>query len=227
MHDYCEEVADGFPIFVTPEGRVATQPAIAGHEAGMRTRLKRIMDLVGALLLLVLLAAPTTLAAFVIRLNDRGPLLYRQRRVGKGGEVFHVLKLRTMREDAERTGPAWTERKDPRITPAGRWIRRTRLDEVPQLWNVLRGEMSLVGPRPEAEPLSRMYLREIPRYELRHLVKPGVTGWAQVSFRNTCSVEGAATKLDYDLYYIREMNFLFDMRILMKTVHVMLVGKGR
>lgn len=189
-------------------------------------RMRRVADLVGALLGLIILAIPVALFAFLQWLEDGGPVFFRQGRVGLGEREFNIIKLRTMRVGADQEGPLWTVDRDPRITHVGRVVRLLRLDEVPQLLNVLRGDMCLVGPRPEAVGLVRQYEDEIPHYHLRHLVPPGVTGWAQVCFENTSSVEAVRKKLEYDLYYIRHMGPVFDLRIILRTIGVMLSGRG-
>ncbi len=189
-------------------------------------RIRRAIDVVGSLLILAVLGIPTVFVALLQRLEDRGPIFFTQLRVGRDERPFRIYKLRTMRVGADRNGPLWTVEGDPRITRVGRLARLLRLDEVPQLWNVLRGEMCLVGPRPEALGLVRQYESQIPNYHLRHLVKPGVTGWAQICFENTSSVEAVKRKLEYDLYYIRHMGPVFDLRIMLRTVAVVLSGKG-
>jgi sugar transferase (PEP-CTERM system associated) len=188
---------------------------------------KRGLDLVASALLLLVTAPLLAVLALLIRLDSRGPVLYRQERVGERGRRFTLLKLRTMQEDAEAEGPAWTsEGEDPRTTRLGRFLRRARLDELPQLWNVLRGEMSFVGPRPERPFFVEQLRKVIPFYDERHSVKPGITGWAQVKFRYGSSLEDAEEKLEYDLYYIKHMSWSFDLGILVYTGKVLLLGKG-
>ncbi|MFQ5538347.1 MAG: sugar transferase [Gemmatimonadota bacterium] len=189
-------------------------------------RIRRVTDVLGALVLLAVLGIPTFRLGVLLWLEDRGPILYKQRRVGLDEREFTVYKLRTMRVGADSDGPLWTVADDHRVTRVGRIARWLRLDEVPQLLNVLKGDMSLVGPRPEAVGLVRQYEEAIPNYHLRHLVKPGVTGWAQVCFENTSSVDAVRKKLEYDLYYIRHMGPVFDLRIMLRTVAVVLSGKG-
>jgi sugar transferase (PEP-CTERM system associated) len=175
----------------------------------------------------VLLAAPLMLlTALAIRLESAGPILYRQERVGENGRVFTLFKFRSMRVDAESGTPVWARPNDDRVTRVGRVIRLTRLDELPQLWNVLRGNMSFVGPRPERPYFVQQLVAEIPFYMARHAVKPGVTGWAQVKYRYGASVEDAMEKLRYDLYYIKHLSISFDLTIVADTVKVILTGKG-
>jgi len=188
-------------------------------------RLKRLADIVLALLGL-LLATPLLLAAaLAIWMEDRGPIFFRQTRVGRNRVPFSVFKLRSMRADPG--GALYTQPGDKRITRIGHFLRTSRLDELPQLWNVLRGDMSLIGPRAEWARLVENYEREIPSYHFRHLVKPGITGWAQVNYPYGANLEDTMRKLEYDLYYIRHFSFVLDATIVLKTIHVMLFGKGR
>ena len=188
-------------------------------------RMKRISDIVLATLGLAISAPFLLIAAALIWLQDRGPVLFRQTRVGRNRVLFEALKLRSMRP--VHSGAPYTREGDDRITPIGRFLRATRLDEVPQLWNVLRGDMSLIGPRAEWVKLVEDYEKQIPCYHFRHLVKPGITGWAQVNYPYGASVEDTLRKLEYDLYYIRFFSFVLDASIILKTIHVMLFGKGR
>jgi len=198
-----------------------------GFRASRGTRLvKRAVDLILAAVGLVA-AAPLMLAtAIAIRLESPGAVLYCQERVGEGGRTFTLCKFRSMRMDAENGTPIWAKEKDDRVTRVGRFIRLTRLDELPQLWNVLRGDMSFVGPRPERPFFVQKLAEAIPFYTERHSVKPGVTGWAQVKYRYGSSVEDAMEKLRYDLYYIKNLSILFDLSIVVDTVKVIVSGKG-
>ncbi|MGH6877048.1 MAG: sugar transferase, partial [Rhizomicrobium sp.] len=167
------------------------------------------------------------LAMLAIKLEDGGPVFYTQERIGLGGRSFLLYKLRSMREHAENDGtPAWTAERDVRITNVGRIIRKLRIDELPQLWNVLRGDMSLIGPRPERPYFVLQFSGSIPFYDYRHAIRPGITGWAQVSFRYGASLEDARRKLSYDLYYIKNRGVLLDIVILLRTVGVVLRGEG-
>jgi len=222
---FWEEVHGRLPVSHLTDEWLALHSSIRPDPGGLTGRTKRALDVVGSLLLVSVLAVPATVAAIALWLNDPGPILFRQRRTGRAERPFTIFKLRTMVRDAAERGPPWTLPGDPRVTTLGRWIRKTRLDEVPQLVNVLKGDMSLVGPRPEAVELTARYAEEIRHYALRHLVKPGVTGWAQIHFPNTASVEDAVTKLEYDLYYVHRMNLVLDLRILLKTVYVVLSGR--
>jgi exopolysaccharide biosynthesis polyprenyl glycosylphosphotransferase len=188
--------------------------------------LRRARDVAGSLLLLALTSPLLVLVAFLIKLDSPGPVLYRQDRAGLHGRVFAILKFRSMRTDAEAAGPCWAAERDPRVTRIGRFIRAARIDELPQLVNVLRGEMSLVGPRPERPLFCEQLARVIPQFHERTRVLPGITGWAQVNYPYGASVEDARAKLTYDLYYLRNASLLLDLRILAATVRVVLCGTG-
>ena len=188
--------------------------------------IKRCVDIVLSVLGLVLSAIPMALTALAVWLESGAPVLYRQERVGQHGRVFQLIKFRSMRVDAEGETPIWARQDDDRVTRIGRFIRITRLDELPQFWNVLRGDMSFVGPRPERPYFVEMLSQEIPFYHERHAVKPGLTGWAQVKYRYGASIEDATEKLRYDLYYIKHLSVVFDLTIVFDTVKVILFGKG-
>ena len=191
------------------------------------TATKRTFDFLVSVILLVLTAPIMAVVALAVRVSSPGPALYHQRRVGQNGRVLTVPKFRSMRSDAEAgTGAVWATRNDSRVTPVGAFIRKTRLDELPQLWNVLRGEMSLVGPRPERPEFVEMLTREIPFYRQRHAVKPGLTGWAQVCYTYGASVEDAMEKLQYDLFYIKNLSIGLDLFILSKTVQTVVLKRG-
>ncbi len=190
------------------------------------TRLaKRAFDLAVAGLALLVIAPLLPLIVLLVK-RTPGPILYRQARLGEGGRVFTMLKFRTMREDAEDGDALWAEERDPRATPAGRLLRRTRLDELPQLWNVLRGEMSIVGPRPERPEFLATLQETVPFWTRRHLVKPGITGWAQVKRGYTADADGTADKLSYDLWYLRHRSLLVDLAICARTLRTLLSGAG-
>lgn len=188
---------------------------------------KRFLDVCCSLVGLALLVPFAPLLMLAIKLDSPGPILFRQTRVGRGDKPFVLYKLRTMRQDAEQgTGAVWAATADPRVTRLGRFLRASRIDEVPQLINVLQGKMSLVGPRPERPEFIDKLKKIIPYYSERHFVKPGVTGWAQVRYPYGASVEDALEKLRYDLYYIKNISILFDLRIILKTISVVLLCKG-
>lgn len=185
------------------------------------------LDLVGAVIGLALLAPLFLAVAVSIRLDSPGPIVYRQIRVGRNGRPFALLKFRTMVSDAESNGARFASPDDDRVTRVGRFLRRSRLDELPQLVNILRGQMSLIGPRPERPEFVQEYRRELPSYDFRHLAKPGVTGWAQVTEGYTDDVLGTSRKLQRDLYYLKHRSFVLDMKVLSRTVTTVLSGKGR
>lgn len=189
---------------------------------------KRVMDIVVSLLVITLGMPLWLLIALAIRIDSRGPVLYRQERVGKNGRVFSILKFRSMRSDAEKhSGPTWADKKDPRVTRVGRILRRTHLDEIPQFVNILDGEMSLVGPRPERPFFVEQFVREIPLYRRRLNVRPGLTGWAQVKHKYDASMEDVRMKLRFDLFYIENMSLRMDMKILFHTVFRVILAKGQ
>ena len=188
---------------------------------------KRMMDIVASSALLIISLPIMILAVLAIRLEGPGPILFRQQRVGRRGQPFTVYKFRSMRIDAEGDGIAvWAKADDDRITNVGSFIRKTRIDELPQLFNVLKGDMSFVGPRPERPEFVGELTDAIPYYELRHHVKPGITGWAQVSYPYGASIDDAREKLQYDLYYLKNYSLFLDINILLQTVQVILWGKG-
>ncbi len=199
-----------------------------GFRVSRATRLmKRAIDLVFALVLAILTLPLMLMTALVVLLEDGRPIFYRQERVGENGRWFVLSKFRSMRKDAEKGGtPVWATNGDDRVTRVGRFIRKTRLDELPQLWNVVRGDMSFVGPRPERPFFVEQLARDIPFYQQRHAVKPGLTGWAQVKYRYGSSREDAMEKLRYDLYYIKHLSVVFDLTIVFDTVKVVLFRKG-
>ena len=165
--------------------------------------------------------------AVAVRLESRGPALFRQTRTGLNGKEFEILKFRSMYVDAEKAGPRWASARDPRVTKVGRLLRVLRLDELPQLINVINGEMSFIGPRPERPVFIRELEKKIPFYDLRQLVRPGITGWAQVMYAYGASMDAALEKLQYDLYYIKNYSLLLDFAILLKTLRVVVLGRGR
>lgn len=197
------------------------------QQGALRTTIKRLFDIVCALVLLVIALPVMIVTTLLIALEDGFPVLYKQERVGLNGRVFKVVKFRSMRTDAEKDGtPRWASAKDNRVTRIGRIIRKLRIDELPQLVNVLNGDMSLVGPRPERPFFVDKLTNEIPFYAVRHSVKPGVTGWAQVRHHYGASVEDSAEKLQYDLYYVKNHSLFLDLVVLFETVGVVLTGKG-
>ncbi|HEY5614964.1 MAG TPA: sugar transferase, partial [Bacteroidota bacterium] len=167
------------------------------------------------------------LVALLIKLDSRGPILYRQERVGRNGKLFNIYKYRSMSSDAETTsGPVWAEKNDPRVTRIGKILRRTHIDEIPQFINVLSGEMSVVGPRPERSYFVEKLSKELPLYKRRLKVRPGITGWAQIKYKYDQSIEDVRAKVKYDLFYIENISWRLDLKILFNTAYVMLRGKG-
>ncbi|HNU10180.1 MAG TPA: TIGR03013 family PEP-CTERM/XrtA system glycosyltransferase [Rubrivivax sp.] len=192
-----------------------------------RTAIKRVFDLLCATLLILVSLPVMALTALLIKLESRGPVLYRQERVGRNGRSFQVAKFRSMRTDAEKDGkPVWAKANDDRVTRVGAVIRKLRIDELPQLFNVLKGEMSLVGPRPERPFFVEQLTAQIPYFAARHSVKPGVTGWAQVRYPYGATIEDSQEKLQYDLYYVKNHSLFFDIIILFETVFVVLTARG-
>jgi sugar transferase (PEP-CTERM system associated) len=194
----------------------------ARFNALLRVFLHRLVALIGAILSLPL----AIITAILIKLDSRGPVLYKQERVGRNGRTFMVMKFRSMRTDAEKDGPVWARSEDDRVTRMGRIMRKTRLDEIPQFWNILKGEMNFVGPRPERPHFVKQLAEEIPYYEQRHLIEPGLTGWAQIKYPYGSSIEDARQKLQYDLYYIKNQSLALDATILFETVKTILFGRG-
>ena len=189
---------------------------------------KRLFDLAVSFTVLLLGLPMWIVLVLLVRLTSPGPGVYRQQRVGRKGRLFTMYKFRTMHQNAEAlTGPVWATEDDPRYTPIGRWLRKTRLDEIPQLWNVLKGDMSLVGPRPERPYFVEKLVDEIPLYNRRHRVKPGITGWAQVMWRYDSSLEDVQQKVKYDLFYIENMSLRMDFKILFRTVRAVISGGGQ
>jgi len=196
------------------------------HET-IQHRVKRVVDLMLAVVLSVLMAPVALVAALIIKMETEGPVIYRQKRVGLDAKVFDLYKFRTMYVNAEAEGPEWTKENDPRITRVGKWLRLTRIDELPQIWNVIVNDMSFIGPRPERPEFVSWLEKEIPYYDLRCLVKPGITGWAQVMYPYGSSVEDSREKLQYDLFYIKNYSLILDGIIALKTLRLVLLGGGR
>jgi sugar transferase (PEP-CTERM system associated) len=188
----------------------------------IRVVIHRLVALMGAILSL-----PIALAtAVLIKIDSCGPVLYKQERVGRNGHLFTVMKFRSMRTDAEKDGPVWASASDNRMTRVGRVIRKIRVDEIPQFWNILRGDMNFVGPRPERPHFVSQLAEEIKYYEQRHLIAPGLTGWAQIKYPYGASIEDAKKKLEYDLYYIKNQSLILDATIMFETIKTILFGKG-
>jgi len=187
---------------------------------------KRFIDITTGLITLLLFSPLALIISLAIILDSKGPIFYRQERVGQDGRIFRLLKFRSMQVNAEENEPIWAEVNDPRVTRVGKIIRKLRLDEIPQVVNVLKGEMSFVGPRPERPFFTEKLMKEIPFYSLRHNVKPGITGWAQICYPYGASKEDALEKLKYDLYYIKHVSPFMDFTILLETLKIVLFGSG-
>jgi sugar transferase (PEP-CTERM system associated) len=196
-------------------------------QSRLRLGFKRVSEFIVAAIALVVFFPLTVLTALAIKMESSGPVLFRQERVGQNGKVFTLYKFRSMVEGAEETtGPVWAADEDERVTPLGKFLRQSRLDEIPQLINVVRGDMSFVGPRPERPYFVEELEKQIPYYVKRHAVKPGITGWAQVRYSYAASVEDAKEKLQYDLYYIKNLSILLDIEVIIDTFKVVFLGKG-
>jgi sugar transferase (PEP-CTERM system associated) len=229
------EVLDGLSFYERLTGKIVVEGLNPGwlifSEGFSRQRLtfvtKRIIDVLCAGVGLILSAPLLAMFAILIKLDSKGPILYRQVRVGEGQRLFTLLKLRSMQADAEaKNGPVWAMKDDPRATRVGKIIRKLRIDELPQIINVLRGEMSFVGPRPERPEFVATLADKVPYYNLRHSVKPGITGWAQIRYQYGASVEDAVEKMHYDLYYIKNLSLGLDLLVFFETARIMLLGKG-
>lgn len=206
-------------------GKIPIRYFYAGYlenklEHSITRLIKRIFDFCIAILLSPLVLLICVIIAILIKLDSDGPVLFKQERVGEKGKIFEVIKFRSMYKDSEKDGPKFAEEDDPRITRIGHILRRFHLDELPQLWNVLKGDMSLIGPRPEQVQFVKEFEKKIPHYNLRHLVKPGITGWAQVHYGYAVGLEETYEKLEYDLYYIKNLSIWLDIVILLKTLRM-------
>lgn len=190
-------------------------------------KIKRGLDVILAIFLLIFTMPIFIVTAILIRLESKGPVIFKQIRVGENMKKFKVYKFRSMKLHDSKKSSKYTLDNDDRITKIGKFIRKTRIDELPQLWNVIKGTMSFVGPRPEWDILAKEYEEKIPYYNLRHLIKPGITGWAQVMYPYGENIEDTKRKLEYDLYYIKHQNLLLDVLTIIKTIKVVIFGKGK
>jgi len=229
------QVQDGVEVYEAITGKVPIESIRLGwllfspgcHSSRFHLAYKRAASIVVSIIGLLLTLPLLPFIFLAIKLTSAGPVLYRQKRVGRDGIVFNCFKFRTMRADAEAdTGATWALDDDPRITRIGKFLRLSRMDEIPQLWNVLRGDMSLVGPRPERPEFVDTLRKEIPYYHLRHTVRPGITGWAQVRYKYGSSVENSREKLRYDLFYIKNMSAGLDLLVFLHTIKIILLGRG-
>lgn len=229
------QVQDGVEVYEAITGKVPIESVRSGwllfspgcHASRFHLAYKRAASVLVSIAGLILSLPLLPFIILVIKLTSPGPVFYRQRRVGRDGVVYYCYKLRTMNADAEAdTGPTWADDDDPRITSVGRFLRQSRMDEIPQLWNVLRGDMSLVGPRPERPEFVNSLNNEIPYYHLRHTIRPGITGWAQIRYKYGSSIEDAKEKLRYDLFYIKNMSAGLDLLVFLQTIKIILLGRG-
>lgn len=227
MADLYERLSGRVPIEHAGSTLAVAMPIVQKPTHRFYLVVQRAIDIAGALLGCVLLGLFIPGVWLANRLRSPGPLFYCQERVGRGGRPFQIVKFRSMRVDAEKFGAVWAQENDPRITPIGKFLRGTRLDEFPQFWNILKGDMSLIGPRPERPQFVDQLMDEIPFYRVRHAVKPGLTGWAQVKYRYGASVEDSLIKLQYDLFYIKRQSLLLDLEIMFKTIPIITGFKGR
>lgn len=226
MRGLYERLAARVPVDLIEDEWLLLEDGFSLNVNDSLRRLKRTFDLCFSFGLLVLLSPVLLLAVICVRLESPGPAIFRQKRVGFGGKEFTVYKIRSMRLDAEKHGAVWASKDDPRVTRVGAYLRKLRIDELPQLVNVIKGDMSLVGPRPERMDFVRQLTAHIPYYDVRHTVKPGITGWAQVCYPYGASIEDARLKLEYDLYYVKNLSPLLEAKVLLKTIGVILFPKG-
>ncbi len=230
MPNLYEDVTGRVPIDHVGENLWSLILPLDTHSIQIKFNLfiKRILDIILSMIGLVLFAPIFPIIALAVKIDSAGPVLFFQKRTGRGSKPFTVIKFRTMVDNAERkSGPLWASTDDPRVTRLGKFLRKSRIDEIPQLINVLRGDMSIVGPRPERPEFVEILSGQIAFYEARHVVKPGLTGWAQIRFRYGSSVDDSMMKLQYDLYYIRHQSLLLDLLIMAKTIKIMLTFQGQ
>jgi sugar transferase (PEP-CTERM system associated) len=226
MQAVYEKVTGKLPVSHLREGWLAYAEMHGTEEGVYKIKVKRVISFLGALFLILVTLPVSVVVMAAIKMESKGPVFFRQKRVGFRGEVFEVVKFRSMVDDAESNGAVWASENDPRVTKVGKVIRKLRIDELPQLWNVIKGEMSIVGPRPERPEFVEELQKTIPFYFIRHVVKPGVTGWAQINFKYGASKEDALEKLQYDLYYVKNLSFFLDTRVILKTIRVVVFGVG-
>jgi sugar transferase (PEP-CTERM system associated) len=225
--DFCEQFWQKIPPAYVQDDWFAFTSGFNILHNRIKAKLKQLIDIVVAAVMILVSLPITVPIAIAIKLSSPGPIFYSQVRTGFNGKKFRVYKFRSMYRNAESKGIQWAKEKDPRVTKIGSFIRLTRIDELPQLWNVFKGEMSLIGPRPERPEFDLQLREQIPYYDVRYLVKPGITGWAQVCYPYGASVEDAYQKVAYDLYYIKNYSLLMDLVIAVKTLRVVVLGKGR
>ncbi|MGL4732704.1 MAG: exopolysaccharide biosynthesis polyprenyl glycosylphosphotransferase, partial [Fusobacteriaceae bacterium] len=225
--DYMQEVEGKIDVDSIDENWILNAYGFKLLYSSFQIEVKRAIDIILAITISLMTLPVMIIAAIIVRIESPGPVIYSQARVGENNVEFMVHKFRSMRADAEKDGAKWASQNDPRVTKFGNFMRKTRIDELPQLWNVLKGEMSFIGPRPERMVFIKELEKVIPYYNLRHLVKPGLTGWAQVMYPYGASVEDAKNKLEYDLYYVKNQNLHLDFVIFFRTLKTVIFGKGR
>ncbi|TGM60656.1 exopolysaccharide biosynthesis polyprenyl glycosylphosphotransferase [Leptospira vanthielii] len=227
LSNFVELYVEKFPVLFTSLNWIITSGGFSYFNKPIQERIKRIIDYSLCLLLVPPSLILIIFSAIVIKLSSPGSVFFSQLRIGRGGKEFLLYKLRTMKIEKENQQAKWASANDPRITWFGNFLRKTRIDELPQIFNVLKGDMSFIGPRPEQPAFVNLLSQEIPFYSLRHSVSPGLTGWAQVNFGYGSSVNDSRIKLEYDLFYIKNFSLLLDFRIIIKTMRVVLFGRGR
>ena len=196
------------------------------NQDSLNWRLKRFGDIFVSFFLILITLPLIILAILLIKLEDNGPIFYTQFRTGLYGKPFKIFKLRSMKQNSEKSGPVWAQKKDPRITNIGRVLRKSRIDELPQLFSVITGEMSLIGPRPERPEIDKTLIEEIPFYNLRNIIKPGLSGWAQVNYNYGASIKDSKIKFSYEIFYLRNYSLLLDLLILFKTLKLIINLEG-
>ena len=221
IYQWCEKFLKRFPSFLFKEEILTKDYKVKANYA----RLKRLGDVFLSLLILIFSSPVLIFCSFLIILDDGFPIIYKQIRVGHYGNKFKIFKLRSMKNDSEKDGAQWSKRNDTRITRVGKFLRLSKIDELPQLLCVLKGEMSLIGPRPERPEFEELLDKQIPYYKLKHLIKPGLSGWAQVNYPYGASIKDSSYKLSYDLYYLKHRSVLLDLKIIFKTIKVILNSK--
>lgn len=226
MPTFYEKIARKIPVLHTSNIWLGYADIYGVKNNIYNSKIKNVVDMVLAVIGLVITLPIVILTAALIKLESKGPVFYKQKRVGHDGIIFSLVKFRSMIADAENNGAVWTQQDDSRVTKVGKIIRKFRIDEIPQIWNVLKGDMNFVGPRPERPEFVDFLQKDIPYYMLRHSVKPGITGWAQVNYQYGDSPDDAREKLQYDLYYVKNQSFILDLHIMLSTVQVILFGIG-
>ncbi len=226
MSDEYERITKKVPVKYIHDRWILLEQGFQIYSHLFVGKIKRIIDVIIALIGLILTAPIMLIVSMLIKLESKGSPFFTQRRVGINDTEFTIYKLRSMKNDAEKDGAIWATKNDSRVTRLGKFIRKVRIDELPQLWNVLKGDMSLIGPRPERMVFVKELEEKLPYYYIRHTVKPGLTGWAQINYPYGATIEDALHKLEYELYYIKNMSILFDIKIMLKTIGVIFFGQG-